>query len=76
MMRASLARAPELGAAITVALPLKRSAVPEEVVDYILFLCGPGGSYINGTGLVVEEEGGWGMGISVDLGLYGWGGLR
>ena len=54
MMQASLARAPELGASIKAALPLKRSAVPEEVVDYILFLCSPGASYINGTGLIID----------------------
>ena len=54
MMQASLQRVPQLGAVIKAVSPLKRAAVPEEVVDYIMFLCGPGGSYINGTGLIVD----------------------
>ena len=54
MMQASLQRVPQLGALLQAVSPLKRAAVPEEVVDYILFLCGPGGSYINGTGLIAD----------------------
>ena len=54
MMQASLQRVPQLGAAIKAVSPLKREAVPEEVVDYIMFLCGLDGSYINGTGLIVD----------------------
>ena len=54
MMQASLQRVPQLGALLQAVSPLKRAAVPEEVVDYILFLCGPGGSYINGTALIAD----------------------
>ena len=36
------------------ASPLKRAAVPEEVADYIVFLCSPSGTYINGTALVID----------------------
>lgn len=59
MMQASLQRVPQLGAIIKAVSPLKMAAVPEEVVpeevvDHILFLCGPGGSYINGTGLIAD----------------------
>ena len=54
MMQASLKRVPQLDAVIKAVSPLKRAALPEEVVDYIIFLCGPGGSYINGTGLIAD----------------------
>ena len=54
MMQASLQRVPQLGAVIKAVSPLKREAVPEELVDYIMFLCGPDGNYINGTGLIVD----------------------
>lgn len=54
MMQASLKRVPQLDTVIKAVSPLQRAALPEEVVDYIIFLCGPGGSYINGTGLVVD----------------------
>lgn len=54
MMQKSLERVPKLGAMIKAVSPLKRAAVPEEVVGYIIFLSGPSGSYINGTGLVAD----------------------
>lgn len=44
----------QLDAVIKVVSSLKRAAVSEEVVDYIIFLCGPGGTYINGTGLIID----------------------
>ena len=34
--------------------PLRRIASPEEVADYIVFLCSPSATYINGTGLCVD----------------------
>ena len=34
--------------------PLRRMASPEEVADYIVFLCSPSATYINGTGLCVD----------------------
>ncbi len=45
---------PLLDAMIKPADPLKRPAVPEEVVESIIFLCSPGASYINGTGLIID----------------------
>ncbi|KAL8729342.1 MAG: hypothetical protein Q9181_005040 [Wetmoreana brouardii] len=54
MMQASLQRIPPLESIIKAASPLGRAADPEEVADYILFLCSPSGSYINGTGLLVD----------------------
>ncbi|KAL9591531.1 MAG: hypothetical protein Q9179_007629, partial [Wetmoreana sp. 5 TL-2023] len=54
MMQASLQRIPPLGSIIKAASPLGRAADPEEVADYIVFLCSPSGSYINGTGLLVD----------------------
>ena len=45
---------PQLDATIKAVSPLKRPAIPEEVVDYIIFLCSPGASDINGTGLIVN----------------------
>lgn len=54
MHQASLKRVPELGFAVQGFSPLHRAASPEEVADYVLFLCSPSASYINGTGLVVD----------------------
>ncbi|KAI4115300.1 MAG: hypothetical protein LQ345_004077 [Seirophora villosa] len=54
MMQASLERIPPLGGIIKAASPLGRAAEPEEVADYIVFLCSPSASYINGTGLIVD----------------------
>ena len=54
MMHADFRRRPELDAVVKKVSPLSRAAVPEEVADAILFLCSPGGSYINGTGLVMD----------------------
>jgi len=55
MMQASLKRVPQLGAMIKAMSPLGRAATPEEVVDYIMFLCSLGASYINGTGLLIDS---------------------
>ena len=54
MMQESLKRVPQLGAMVKAVSPLKRAALPEEVADYIIFLSGPGGSCINGTGLIID----------------------
>ena len=54
MMEESLKRVPQLGAMVKAVSPLKRAAVPEEIVNYIIFLSGPSGSYINGTGLIAD----------------------
>lgn len=54
MVKASLERSPPLAGIIKAASPLGRTAEPEEVADYIVFLCSPSASYINGTGLIVD----------------------
>lgn len=54
MMQASLKRIPPLGAIIKAASPLGRAAEVEEVADYIVFLCSPSASHINGTGLMID----------------------
>lgn len=54
MMQASLQRVPQLGQAIQTFSPLHRAATVEEVADYIVFLCSPSATYINGTGLCID----------------------
>lgn len=54
MMEASIRRAPRLEQLIQAASPVKRAATVEEVADYIVFLCSPSASYINGTGLLID----------------------
>lgn len=54
MMQASLQRIPPLAGIIKGASPVGRAAEAEEIADYIVFLCSPSASYINGTGLVVD----------------------
>lgn len=55
MNRASLERVPQLGKMIETMAPLRRVANTEEVADYIVFLCSPSASYINGTGLCIDS---------------------
>lgn len=45
---------PILGPLIEAVTPLKRAAAPDEVADYIVFLCSPSASYINGTALAID----------------------
>ncbi|KAI0379495.1 NAD(P)-binding protein [Hypomontagnella monticulosa] len=54
MMQATLQRAPHLGQMIKAFSPLQRVATADEVADYIVFLCSPSASYINGTGLAID----------------------
>lgn len=55
MTQAILKRLPYLEQAIKALSPLKRAATAEEVADYIVFLCSPSASYINGTGLPIDS---------------------
>ena len=54
MVQASLQREPQLEGLIKKLSPLGRAAIPEEVVDYILFLCSPSATYINGTAQLID----------------------
>ncbi|KAI0388790.1 NAD(P)-binding protein [Xylariaceae sp. FL0594] len=54
MMARALDRVPGLGDMIKQFSPLGRAATADEVADYVVFLCSPFASYINGTGLVVD----------------------
>lgn len=63
MMQASLQRVPQLDGLIKKVSPLGRAATPEEVVDYILFLCSPSGTYINGTAQLIDA------GITLTVGM-------
>ena len=54
MMQASIKRAPNWEALMQTLSPLKRAAAPEEIADYVMFLCSPSASYINGTGLIID----------------------
>ncbi|XXH05556.1 hypothetical protein Hte_011988 [Hypoxylon texense] len=54
MNHASLERVPQLAQIIKAVSPLQRVATTDEVADYIVFLCSPSASYINGTSLVID----------------------
>ncbi|CAI6089552.1 unnamed protein product [Clonostachys chloroleuca] len=54
MNHATLKRAPQMAQMIQALSPLKRVAAVDEVADYIIFLCSPSASYINGTGLTID----------------------
>lgn len=54
MMQTDIKMAPFLKEAIAKFTPMGRMALPEEMAQVILFLCGPGGSYVSGTGLIVD----------------------
>lgn len=50
----SRAKNPAMGEAVTRAIPLGRSAEPEEIANVIGFLCSPEASYVNGASIVVD----------------------
>lgn len=54
MVQNAMKSNPALGAIIENVAPLKRAAAPDEVADYIVFLCSPSASYINGTALPID----------------------
>ncbi|KAI1270007.1 NAD(P)-binding protein [Xylariaceae sp. FL1019] len=54
MMQKSIERVPPLGDMIKKVSPLERAATVDEVADYIVFLCSPSATYINGTGLAID----------------------
>ena len=55
IMEQAIERDPKLQKIITTMSPLGRMAVPEEVVDVILFLCSASASYVTGTGLLIDS---------------------
>ena len=54
MMQASIKRVPNWEKLMETLSPLKRAAPPDEIAEYVVFLCSAGASYINGTGLIVD----------------------
>ena len=54
MLEESLKRVLQLGAMVKAVSPLKWTAMPKEVANYIVFLSGPGGKHINGTGIIID----------------------
>lgn len=54
MVQNAMKTNPALGSIIENVAPLKRAAAPDEVADYIIFLCSPSASYINGTALPID----------------------
>ena len=54
MLQTEFKKLPDLQERIKRTVPLGRVALPEEVADVVLFLCGSGGSYINGEGVVID----------------------
>ena len=55
MTQTALTRVPALAQMIQTVAPLGRVAKTEEIIDYIVFLCSPSASYINGTGLCIDS---------------------
>ena len=47
-------RRPELRAQRIRRFPMGREAVPEEIADLVVFLCGDGSTYINGTAVTID----------------------
>ena len=54
MLKTEFTKLPDLNERIKAAVPLGRVAQPEEVADVIMFLCGPGSSYVNGAGIAID----------------------
>ena len=54
MLKTEFTKLPDLSERIKAAVPLGRVAQPEEVADVIMFLCGPGSSYVNGAGIAID----------------------
>lgn len=54
MLEEALQRQPELQKVIQSVSPLSRAATMEEVADYVVYLCSPSASYINGTALHMD----------------------
>jgi NAD(P)-dependent dehydrogenase (short-subunit alcohol dehydrogenase family) len=54
MNQATIQRIPQMEQLIQVISTLGRVASTDEVVDYILFLCSPSATYLNGTSLTVD----------------------
>ncbi|KAI9660438.1 MAG: hypothetical protein M1821_009788 [Bathelium mastoideum] len=55
MLEGPLNRNSKLSEWIHSVVPGGRIATPEEIADYIVFVCSPGASYINGTGMLIDN---------------------
>ena len=54
MVEAAFEGSSELREMADKAIPLKRLALEEEVSDLVVFLSGPGGSYVTGQGWIID----------------------
>ena len=54
MMDAAFEGSPSLRETVQKAVPMGRIAQQEEVSDVVIFLSGPGGSYVTGVGWIVD----------------------
>ena len=54
MMDAAFVGNPSLSELVQKSVPIGRIAQPEEVSDVVIFLSGPGGSYVTGVGWIVD----------------------
>ena len=54
MMDAAFEGSPPLKEMVQKAVPMGRIAQEEEVSDVVIFLSGPGGSYVTGVGWIVD----------------------
>lgn len=54
MMNQAFEGSPGLKDAVLKAIPMGRLALPEEISDAIIFLSGPGGSYVTGVGWIID----------------------
>lgn len=54
MMDAAFEGSPPLREMVQKAVPMGRIAQEEEVSDVVIFLSGPGGSYVTGVGWIVD----------------------
>lgn len=54
MFEFETSKTPEMPDVVKKLSPLGRPAEADEVADVIMFLSGPGSSYVTGTGLIID----------------------